>query len=845
MKISDPCPECGRPIIKGDGLRGPDLRCPDYPSCSFRIYIDEQTQKANDLNPHDTIFYDALEKTRKKLLDLTRRNALLAFKESQRTIRIMDELPDITFDYLVNKNHEMELLPSLETDDLFNERNKKGILNRDISENEKDDYELPVVKKYIEDRHQDKFLQTPFTAKPLESRAKRLNQLYRSSIEETGCNMLYLAIGFLEFYEHDNSEDKWFAPLILVPIQIERKQIDRRSNIYRYAISYTGEDITTNLSLSKKLSEDYNLILPDFDENTNPENYFKRIANMISSQKRWKVAREMIIGMFSFAKLLIYLDLDPHRWPKKASLIDHNNLRDILIGSENKNGDNILNIGVEYDIDKDSIANDVKLIVDADSSQHSALIDSVIKGENLVIEGPPGTGKSQTITNIIGSALHQGKSILFVSEKKAALDVVRRNLDKVVLGDFCLELHSHKTQKGRLHKDLKERIEKKYPSDRKIKNLLNDLESEKTKLISYSEISKKITGPEDDSIHNIFWKANRYFSDIEGKLANVSISNAQTINRDIYRESINILHDYSRIINEIPTSVIAYWNGLTLVNIIAGDEGEIDRLLENIIYITEEQINFINVIKNEIHIQLNLEVSDLKSLLNIDTNFIENYPEQFDKSIAILFIDSKNIDLANKLHECCKSYHEHMEKSDNILGLSSELLKNISKQINKSAEYLCNLGYKNETPLEVESSILSLKKLIKVLNDLPDKTKEITKIYQVEPFSIQDYIDLNNKIKTANNCPSDFSINYHDKNLTDDAYKVFNTAYGRYKYLINKHSEISKDFDTRRLPIYQDIDKAIDVLRDHQDKFYKYILHEYRNTKKYWLFASSSGWNLT
>src|SRR5258708_2208337 len=117
-----------------------------------------------------------------------------------------------------------------------------------------------------------------------------------------------------------------------------------------------------------------------------------------------------------------------------------------------------LTFATEFDIDEEAIKGDVPpLICDADSSQHSALIDAA-RGKNLVIEGPPGTGKSQTITNLIAASIANGKRVLFVAEKMAALEVVKRRLDNCGLGDFCLELHSHKTSKVGLLKSLEGRI---------------------------------------------------------------------------------------------------------------------------------------------------------------------------------------------------------------------------------------------------------------------------------------------------------------------------------------------------------------------------------------------------
>src|SRR5206468_5882639 len=113
-----------------------------------------------------------------------------------------------------------------------------------------------------------------------------------------------------------------------------------------------------------------------------------------------------------------------------------------------------LQFAPEHALDSEELASQVpSLIYDADSSQHSALVDA-LAGKNLVIEGPPGTGKSQTITNLIAAALVSGKTVLFVAEKLAALEVVRNRLDKAGLGLFCLELHSHRTQKKEFLEDL-------------------------------------------------------------------------------------------------------------------------------------------------------------------------------------------------------------------------------------------------------------------------------------------------------------------------------------------------------------------------------------------------------
>ena len=93
-------------------------------------------------------------------------------------------------------------------------------------------------------------------------------------------------------------------------------------------------------------------------------------------------------------------------------------------------------------------------IVDSDSSQTLA-IEEVRRGRDLVIQGPPGTGKSQTIANVIAGAVADGKTVLFVAEKMAALEVVKRRLDSAGVGDACLELHSNKANKRAVLEELR------------------------------------------------------------------------------------------------------------------------------------------------------------------------------------------------------------------------------------------------------------------------------------------------------------------------------------------------------------------------------------------------------
>src|SRR5262249_25450357 len=146
------------------------------------------------------------------------------------------------------------------------------------------------------------------------------------------------------------------------------------------------------------------------------------------------------LGFFSFGKFLMYLDLDQESWPAEARPGDHPILQALLGEGFHEPP---AEVGDDEPIDPHLDPEDARQVLDADGSQVLALIDAN-RGRNLVIQGPPGTGKSQTIANLIAEALGRGRKVLFVAEKMAALEVVKRRLDGVGLGDACLELHSHK-----------------------------------------------------------------------------------------------------------------------------------------------------------------------------------------------------------------------------------------------------------------------------------------------------------------------------------------------------------------------------------------------------------------
>lgn len=277
--------------------------------------------------------------------------------------------------------------------------------------------------------------------------------------QEMGLSTLFLAFGFLEWYESESSEKKVFAPLLLLPVQIEKQSIRGKP---AFSISLREGGAEANLSLQKLLEQNFSRQLPDFqsfdDEViSSVEAYLDKVVTAVEGLKRWQVRRWLVLGNFSFGRHAMYADLDTQKW---GELANRKLLSSLLRGSDQRDdGAPLPGIPEDYSIDEPEVEELAPfLIQDADASQHSALID-VMRGDNLVIQGPPGTGKSQTITNVIANAIACGKTVLFLAEKQAALEVVKRRLDRSGLGEFCLELHSGKVSPKAVIASVKERYE--------------------------------------------------------------------------------------------------------------------------------------------------------------------------------------------------------------------------------------------------------------------------------------------------------------------------------------------------------------------------------------------------
>ncbi|HLK65432.1 MAG TPA: DUF3320 domain-containing protein [Bryobacteraceae bacterium] len=384
-----------------------------------------------------------LEIARRDLLDLGLRNTLLNYRPLRsRGIEVVDEIPREVFRILVAEEKAMTFLPGAIADSAGNAIGAAAGL------------EQPGDERGIAPRHTDSRLQTAYTSAQLQSRLLATYHAARTAMEEQGVNTLFLALGMLTWREEDNAEKFCRAPLILVPVELERS--DARD---RFRLRYTGEELGDNVSLAEKLKQNFGVksfpTLPEADD-LDVDLYLAQVQQAVSGRGGWTVdAGAVSVGFFSFAKFLMYRDLDPSTWPVPGSILEHPILTSLL--GEAALPASPSNYREDCLLEDQLGTRELLHVVDADSSQSLAILDS-IDGHTMVIQGPPGTGKSQTIVNLIAGAVAAGKRVLFVSEKMAALDVVKRRLDQVRLGTACLELHSNRTNKRTIIEELRRSV---------------------------------------------------------------------------------------------------------------------------------------------------------------------------------------------------------------------------------------------------------------------------------------------------------------------------------------------------------------------------------------------------
>ena len=520
---------------------------------------------------------------------------------------------------------------------------------------------------------------------------RRLNKTYRQAklyLEEKGANILFLTLGFLKWKE---GEEVYRSPLILVPVDLEKSE-----NQEKYSLVYNGEEVRLNISLITKIKSEYNIdISLDEDEDIKDiDAYFRSVDEKVKNREGFEVeATKGAFDFFSYAKYLMYKDLDLDVWTNEKGELDNDVLKKLFVTNfDDKLTDNN---NLERDLTPSKIYN----VVDADSSQ-AKVIYEILQGKNMVIQGPPGTGKSQTITNIIASNLVKGKSVLFVSEKKAALEVVKRRLENIGLGDLVLELHSEKTNKKDVLHSIEQTLSLGEPKDEEDNELEKKYDLTKFELDEYKRIVNSTISNSSLPLIEVYGEAlkikNR-LDELNVRFPRMTFKDISIWSHDDFSRKLDIAKEFEALVLRVGKIEKHPLYGITLEHCLPYEQVTLKEKLSDLEDSLADLISTISEIGSIFQNKSINTLFDSGRLIN-SINALEKYRSLALINVSDLYLLSSSDDVTN-LIKLAKNFQEEIKKEyKDTAYLESK------EYVNKYEEYE-KLSFfkkkKSEIPLEL------------------------------------------------------------------------------------------------------------------------------------------------
>ncbi len=741
-----------------------------------------------------------------KLLDMSLRNRLLNYRETKRSrSTLWIKKPDIysLWDSFV-LNEEPLVFPLIDEDQEDNQTDLSVYKENTDKESEEIDSHSSSSDSLGGSLFDSNQLITNQNANDRQKTLESLRSKSRSFIEEQGINTLYLCFGFLQWAESTNSQVTHNAPLILVPVTMKWESI-----LSPYILELHEDEIVVNSTLLYKLENDFGIKLPGFDTDTPIEEFFTKVEE-ITAQNHWTVLREVSLGLLSFSKINMYQDLEVHR---------DNIIANPVIQAISGDSSGIIHDITDfdhYDFDHKTKPEETYQVVDADSSQQDAILCAK-NGISFVLQGPPGTGKSQTITNIIAECLAEGKKVLFVSEKMAALDIVYQRLTKANLADFCLVLHSHKTNKKQTLDQLRDVLsltEKKVSVSDEAYQSLERLLEDRNKLNQYTEEVYEVVEP----LHKSIYKVNGILASLQNYEDLIfTVPDVRQTTAQQYGIFINNLNRFAETVSMQEVDFhINPWRGATVETVTNEFRHDLNARL-NPLRDSIDQLEglFTNICK-ELSFIIPNNYASVEKLLTILNIAKEGVPFQSDwilnDEVDILFreiaqCDDLKKDFLQKREEILKEV-QLIEENDSEIDLSkysklstSTLLKDFSNDLDEITEKdMCYHIWQEKSNYEHMISLCDEARSL--MESYNDQKQSVLAEYEKEIFEIE----FN-------------EIYFRFKSKSTSAVKFFNRQYRADKKLIrNMHRDMKQLTD-------EDILSILSTLRDMQDQ--KKWFHEH------------------
>lgn len=689
-------------------------------------------EKATNSSANKNIANKLLEKIdywRKKLLDLTLRNKLISFKDYKTSTLLLQNKRSLENLLEVLNNKEIYLYKYDNQEDLENDALETAMDQAIESDKKLEEIVGNLEPNVLVPNHTDK------------ESEKRLYNLYLRSLEslrEQGINTLFLAFGFLDYTDSKHSDQEIKAPFLLIPIEISKLNKFQK-NRHNYFIRSLEEGYAINPALKQKLVSEYNIELPELvvttDENIEQEItvWLDRLSKMFQQKRGWKVTKDICIGIFTFEKLQMYLDIE-----KNKDKVLENPLLQVLVGAPPNKVGSLEKIPTEEMLDEVLSPSDVKQVLDADSSQQVA-IEAAKNEISFVIQGPPGTGKSQTIVNIIAELLSQDKKVLFVSEKMAALEVVKKRLDSVGLGEYCLELHSNKANKKHILKQLETQlnIRRETSTATNPKNVYTNLKNTRNRLNNYGT---ELLKPRGEIKYSLYLAIGRYAELEEVPHVKHKISNVDQVTPEEYNVVINSLKKLESYPYEVKNYNNHVWKGvniteysITNIRDLYSDIDELNTKVENISLL-------LKILSNDYGIKINT-LSNIDAFLNFlpvlvsKPNTLKLDPSWFKENIQEEVTTVK--DISNLLNELVRiendleddykpefmdlDYNKYLNKINSDFRSKLRILK---PSFWRTSSTLKNFTKERKTFDEIIIDVEKLKTLYEKKNQLKILTKK-------------------------------------------------------------------------------------------------------------------------
>lgn len=597
---------------------------------------------------------------KRELLDTGKRNKMINYKETSRsTLKILEPGLEELFNKLAISEKELTFQKPINKDTDYRTYAFLSLL-------ETLSYSLPV---HVGD------IKASGTIVEREKTLKNLRSKTKLAREEQGTNILYLSFGFILWRETDRPSSAWMkAPLLMMPVSLELKSMNAPYTISRYE-----DDIEVNPTLDYLFNSEYGIDLPTFElkDKKSITEYLDTIEGIVD-RRGWKLVREVSLGLLSFQKINMYHDLNN----------DYNHdliMRHPVLRSMGGDYSAIKGLPQElqnYDFDKVD-PQDAYQVVNADSSQQEAILLSK-QGVSFVMQGPPGTGKSQTITNIVSEALADGKKVLFVSEKAAALQVVLKRLTEVGLADFCLPLHDYKANKKEIIDNIganlsltEQRLSRSAVSD------LTELMHNREALNEYADELHRRIAPLNISIYSAFGRIAQLEN---ASSVDFQIQNPLTVSESAFSEMLYSVEMYERALHSMGLLHENPWYMTTAVS--AGQafkqklEGQTKHIPEKLMEI-ESAVRLIN---SSWHIQIPETTAGTRNAVD-EIEQVMSLPlfplGWMDSSVRNRLLESALAERTaqSQHHDRIENFKEHFYSEAQIAKTHQENLNNALSQI--------------------------------------------------------------------------------------------------------------------------------------------------------------------